>query len=162
MAGFSVSFEAADPKVAQRVTDRLSSLMIDESVRDREVRVHGTEHFIESQIEEVRERIIAYEQKLKSLRADSGPSLSQADLLPYEVLQERYRTLLIQAEELRTAANLERRQIGEQFRLVNAARLPERPVGPSRLSVNLAGTFAGFGLGLVLVVGLSRATKTSG
>ncbi len=162
VAGFSVSFEAADPKVAQRVTERLSSLMIEESLRDREMLVEGTEAFLDWQIEDLRERIIAYEQKLKSLRAHSGPSLSQADLLPYEVLQERYRTLLIQAEELRTAANLERRQIGEQFKLVNAARLPERPVGPSRLSVNLAGTFAGFGLGLVLVVGRSRSQKTSG
>ncbi len=164
VAGFSVSFEAADPKSAQRVTERLSSLMIEEHLRHKELLVEGTDSFIESQIEDVRDRIIAYEQKLKSLRAHSGASLSRADLLPYEVLQERYRTLLIQAEESRTAANLERRQIGEQFKLVNAARLPERPVGPSRLSVNLAGTFAGLGLGLVFVAGLGRSQKqkTSG
>ena len=53
--------------------------------------------------------------------AEWPPSLSQADLLPYEVLQERYRTLLIQAEEFQDRpSDLERRQIGEQFRLVNA------------------------------------------
>ena len=52
----------------------------------------------------------------------------------------------------------ERRQIGEQFRLLEPARLPERPVGPSRLAVNATGALAGLGLGLVLVATRGRST----
>jgi hypothetical protein len=33
----------------------------------------------------------------------------------------------------------------------SAHQVPEQPVGPRRLKVNLAGTFQGWGLGLVLV-----------
>lgn len=55
--------------------------------------------------------------------------------------------------------NLERRQIGEQFRVLDPARLPERPVGPDRLRVNVAGTSSGFALGLVFI-GRRRRSET--
>ena len=159
VAGLSISFEAADPMLAMRVTQRLAKMMLEEHLREKETQSEGTATFIESQIQDVRGRIVAYEQKLKGLRAEQGPSLSQADLLPYEVLQARYRTLLTQAEESRSATNLERRMVGETFKLVDAPRVPERPVGPSRLSVNLAGAFAGLGLGLVLVAVMGRSPR---
>jgi uncharacterized protein involved in exopolysaccharide biosynthesis len=86
--------------------------------------------------------------------------LSPAHLLPYEVLQQRYKELLIKSEEARTVVNLERRQIGEQFRIFGRPQVPERPVGPSRLGVNLAGTFAGLGLGFVLLRLRERSNET--
>jgi uncharacterized protein involved in exopolysaccharide biosynthesis len=48
-----------------------------------------------------------------------------------------------------------------QFRIIDAARLPERPLGPSRLGVNVAGTFAGLGLGLAFVGVRSRSKHRS-
>jgi uncharacterized protein involved in exopolysaccharide biosynthesis len=51
----------------------------------------------------------------------------------YSTLQEQYTTLLRRNEESKLAANLERRQIGEQFRVIDGARLPERPFSPDRL-----------------------------
>ena len=45
----------------------------------------------------------------------------------YETLQRQYRSLLEKYEESKIAANLERRQIGEQFRILDPARVPERP-----------------------------------
>ena len=157
---FSVSFISSDPRMAQRITERLASLIIEENLREKEVETEGTTQFIESQIADVRRRIIAYENTLEELRARGGRrSLSQADLLPYELLQERYRTLLIKGEESRIAADVERSQIGEQFVVIDPARLPERPVGPSRLGVNVAGTFAGLGLGLILFCVRDRASR---
>ena len=49
-------------------------------------------------------------------------------------------------------ANLERRQIGEQFKLLDPARLPERAVGPSRTVVNMAGAGLGLGLGFIGII----------
>ena len=119
----------------------------------------ATNQFIESQIADMRGRLIAYENALADRRAHVGRQpLSQADLLPYEVLQERYKALLVKSEESRTAANVEHRQIGERFVVVDAPRRAERPLGPSRLGVNMLGTFAGLGLGLVLV-GVGRRSK---
>ena len=149
--GFNLSFVSDDPRTAQRVTERLASLFIEENLREREQMAEGTGQFIESQAEDVRRRIIEYEGKLEALRKHGQQTPSQADLLPYEVLKERYKSLLIMAEETRMTENLERRQIGEQFKLLDAPRLPERPVGPSRVAVNVAGTFGGLALGMILV-----------
>lgn len=57
-----------------------------------------------------------------------------------------------QNEASKVSANLERRQIGEQFRIVDSARLPEKPVSPNRIRMNLMGALAGLALGIGLVV----------
>ena len=45
----------------------------------------------------------------------------------YSTLQAAYTSLLTKREDSKIAANLERRQIGEQFRILDPASLPERP-----------------------------------
>jgi polysaccharide biosynthesis transport protein len=70
----------------------------------------------------------------------------------YDTLQQTYRTLLSKKQESQIAANLERRQIGEQFRILDAARLPDRPFSPNRLGLNAVGVLAGLGLGLGLAL----------
>lgn len=158
VGAFNVGFVSSDPRLAMKVTERLASLLIEENAKDREVRAEGTSQFIDSQTQDVRRQIIGYEKTLEMLRAQNGGRLSQADLRPYEVLQETYKALLTKGQESRIAANLERRQIGEQLRIVEVPRVPERPVGPSRVGVNVVGTFAGLGIGLVLV-GVSSARQ---
>ena len=63
-----------------------------------------------------------------------------------------YTNLLGKREESRIAANLERRQIGETFKLLDPARVPERPFSPNRALINLSGMLAGLVLGLAWVV----------
>jgi uncharacterized protein involved in exopolysaccharide biosynthesis len=114
---------------------------------------------LDAEIADVRNRLIELETSIERLRAqDSRGQVSQAELLPYEVLRERYRSLLVKREEYRSAANLERRQVGEQFKILEAARLPERSLGPGPLGVTAMGAFAGLGFGLVLVGVKGRAT----
>jgi uncharacterized protein involved in exopolysaccharide biosynthesis len=69
----------------------------------------------------------------------------------YATLQETYSSLLLKREDSKLAANLERRQIGEQFRIIDPARAPEQPVGPNRVRVAALGALAGLAVGLVLV-----------
>ena len=156
---FDVSFMSSTPREALQVTERLAALFIEENLRDREVLAEGTIQFIDAQLQDVRRQIVAYEATLDTLRSNSrGHRLSQADVLPYEVLQETYKTLLTKSQESRMAANLERRQIGEQFKVIDPARLPDRPVGPRRASVNVMGGLAGLALALAFV-GVSSARQ---
>ena len=87
-------------------------------------------------------------------RVEATPA-SESDLVAlmrdYDTLQTIYTGLLTKNEGSKVAANLERRQIGEQFRILDGARLPEKPVSPDRLRLNFMGALAGLGLGLGLV-----------
>jgi polysaccharide chain length determinant protein (PEP-CTERM system associated) len=68
----------------------------------------------------------------------------------YGTQQESYRKLLERSQEAKVAVNLERRQIGEQFRVLDAAKVPQRPISPFRLQINAVGFVVGLVLGLVV------------
>jgi polysaccharide chain length determinant protein (PEP-CTERM system associated) len=69
----------------------------------------------------------------------------------YETLDKVYTTLLAKGEEAKVAANMERRQIGEQFKVIDAARMPEQPFSPNRLQIGAIGSAAGLILGLAII-----------
>lgn len=69
----------------------------------------------------------------------------------YQTLQQIYTNLFQKSEDAKVAANLERRQIGEQFKIIDAARMPERPDSPDRLQLYLGGVFGGLMVGVGLV-----------
>jgi capsular polysaccharide biosynthesis protein len=69
----------------------------------------------------------------------------------YNVLKETYDSLLEKREESKLAANLERRQIGEQFRILDPASFPERAANQStRLGFSFAPAIIGLALGVLL------------
>jgi polysaccharide chain length determinant protein (PEP-CTERM system associated) len=78
----------------------------------------------------------------------------------YKTLQSTYTNLLGKKEDSKVAANLERRQIGEQFKILDPARLPERPTSPNRPQLHAMGVAAGLGFGLVLMGIIEYLDKT--
>jgi polysaccharide chain length determinant protein (PEP-CTERM system associated) len=69
----------------------------------------------------------------------------------YSTLQTAYASLLTKREDSVIAANLERRQIGEQFKLLDTASLPEKPYNQvQRFAVMASGAAAGLVLGLLV------------
>src|SRR4029450_4137765 len=68
----------------------------------------------------------------------------------HETVQKMYTDLLTKNEEAKIAANLERRQIGEQFKILDPARPAEKPFSPNRVLINLLGAVGGLALGLGL------------
>ncbi len=66
----------------------------------------------------------------------------------YENTKRLYESLLRKSEEAQQAENLERRQKGEQFRVVDPARVPEKPVQPDIPKVLLIGLIGGIACGL--------------
>jgi polysaccharide chain length determinant protein (PEP-CTERM system associated) len=69
----------------------------------------------------------------------------------YDTLNNTYRGLLSKSQDARVAADMEKDQIGEQFRILDPARVPVRPVGPNRIQLNAIALGAGLALGLGLV-----------
>jgi uncharacterized protein involved in exopolysaccharide biosynthesis len=68
----------------------------------------------------------------------------------YDTQQAAYRDLLSKSEQAKVASELEKGQIGEQFRILDAARTPVRPTGVNRLELNGVAAAGGLGFGLLL------------
>ncbi len=75
-------------------------------------------------------------------------------LRDYELLKEDYKDLLGKQMQSQLAASLEKRQEGQQFRLVDRPSLPVIPSKPKRLVITLGGFAAGLVLGLALAFGV--------
>jgi polysaccharide chain length determinant protein (PEP-CTERM system associated) len=78
----------------------------------------------------------------------------------YETTRDMFRTLLAKRGEAGIAAELEQRQKGEKFRVIEQARLPERPAGPNRLRLLIVGVVLALGAAGVAVV-LAEQVDTS-
>jgi protein tyrosine kinase modulator len=77
---FRVSYVSDNPQTAQRVTARLASLYIEENLRDRKNVAEETNLFLESQLNDAKERLIEHEKKLEAYRRQhSGELPSQLD-----------------------------------------------------------------------------------
>jgi uncharacterized protein involved in exopolysaccharide biosynthesis len=103
------------------------------------------------QREEIRLREVAAVHQRRVERAPTRESELAELTRDYSTLQTLYTTLLTKKEESKIAANLERQQIGEQFRLLDPARMAERPFSPDRRLISLGGMGAGLALGVLLI-----------
>ena len=65
----------------------------------------------------------------------------------YENTQESYNSLLNRKLEAEIAVNMEKKQKGEQFRILDRAVLPQKPISPDMRKLFLFSVAAGLGLG---------------
>jgi polysaccharide chain length determinant protein (PEP-CTERM system associated) len=96
-------------------------------------------------------------------RVESAPSTESrlTELMrDYTTLQGTYQNLLSKSQEAKVAANLERQQIGEQFKVLDSARIPQRPSTPNRPLLILIGSLLGLGCGVALAALLEYRDKS--
>jgi polysaccharide chain length determinant protein (PEP-CTERM system associated) len=83
-------------------------------------------------------------------RVENTPAreLDMANLTrDYQNAKETYQSLLKKSQEAQQAENLERRQKGEQFKVIDPARIPEKPMQGKVLKILLFGLLLGMGSG---------------
>ena len=96
-------------------------------------------------------------------RLDSTPKREQELVLltrDYDTTRELFKSLLTKRGEANMAAELEQKQQGESFRVIEPARLPERPAGPNRFRLLLVGLALAIGAAGAAVV-LAEQVDTS-
>lgn len=142
----------ADPASSAR---RYSSAQLNaEAVRQKTVTT-GTINALEGEIYRLNQEIRDYQR-----RVEAAPKREQELLTikrDYDNIRSSYNSLLNRKLEADIAVNMERKQKGEQFQIIDIARLPEKPVSPDFRKIFLITLLAGLGLGggLIFILEMS-------
>jgi polysaccharide biosynthesis transport protein len=133
-----------DPYLRELMRQRNELRLEVASVKDRRKRLAEHMKAFENRVEQTPSR----EQELMILVRD------------YQNMQKNYQALLDKRLNAHVAENLEKRQKGEQFRVLDPANLPAKPEKPNQLLIMLAGLLGGCGLGFGLAIGLEHLNPT--
>lgn len=155
----TVAFTDSEPRRVQQVTERLTSLLIQEELQRQSLIAEFTERFLENEIEFVRTELTRAE---ASLDATGRRPATRAERIEVEVLEERYRSLLLRRQNERTNVQRAKRQLGEQLRLTALPTIPRAPVSPDRVRFNVAAAAAGLGLGCLVAMLAPRTRRWTG
>ncbi len=97
---------------------------------------------------ELKQQIAFYQRRIEETpRREQELTLLTRD---YDLMKANYQSLLDKKMQAQMAENLERKQQGEQFKVLDPARLPEKPIKPDRNKILLIGAFIGLALGVGL------------
>lgn len=117
---------------------------------------------LQSQIQLVDRQIANKAKEQDQLRTSSAEYRRRLDAVPlheaeltaltrdYDTLKKLYSDLLDRKEKAKMAANLERKEVGERFKVLDPARVPEKRISPNRTMMTLIGFAAGLVLGIAL------------
>jgi len=86
----SISFVGDDPRTVMDVTNELASLFIEENLRVREAQAEGTTEFLENELQQMKVRLEAHEEALRSFKERSMgelPEQLEANLRTLDRLQ---------------------------------------------------------------------------
>jgi succinoglycan biosynthesis transport protein ExoP len=106
-------------------------------------------------INDIERQIGAYQGRLNTspLREQQLADITR----DYDQSRKNYEQLLAKRDQSEMATNLEKRQQGERFRVIDPPNVPQKPYSPDRFKMALAGLGAGVFFGFVSVVGLEIA-----
>jgi polysaccharide chain length determinant protein (PEP-CTERM system associated) len=120
---------------------------------------------LRTELSAVRERRARLVEQIRETerRVEQIPSREQELMIllrDYDNRKKNYQALLDKRLNAHVAENLEKRQQGEQFRVLDPANLPQKPEKPNRVVIMMFGLIGGCGLGIGLAVGLDRLNPT--
>jgi polysaccharide chain length determinant protein (PEP-CTERM system associated) len=137
--------DTARPSPAETLhRTRVEDLRTELSMVERQIAQKTTD------IERLRRVLLDYQRRIEA--EPTRESELAALTRDYDTLQQTYRALLAKKQESEIAANLERQQIGAQFKVVDPAHLPERPFSPNRPRLYAIAVLGGLGAGLFLAL----------
>jgi protein tyrosine kinase modulator len=148
-----VSAEATDLSPAETARRRrIAELNLEMQLLDRQIDEKQNDQ------QRLRAQIASYQTRVEV--APTRESEMTELTRDYQTLQDMYKSLLSKKEESSIAANLERRQIGEQFKLLDPARVAEKPYSPNRPRLTFIGMAAGLAIGVLFVALMEYRDKS--
>jgi protein tyrosine kinase modulator len=131
------------PEEAQR-RERLRGMRAEIESLDRQMQ------FKESEERRLRNAVNEYQRRIEAVPGvESQWVVLTRD---YDTQIAAYQDLLKKSEASKVSVDLENRQIGENFRVLDPARIPVTPISPKRIQISAIGLAIGFGLAIAIAV----------
>jgi polysaccharide chain length determinant protein (PEP-CTERM system associated) len=143
---------SADPAAATPAKSAPADLLRQARARGYQTEIANLDRQIaqkETDISRLKKVAADYQRRIDSVPGHE--SELTALMRDYETLQKVYTNLLAKKEDSKIAANLEGQQVGEQFKVLDPARLPEQAHSPNRMRI----TLIGLGIGLMFGFGIA-------
>ena len=107
---------------------------------------------LEADIQDTKRQISIYKQRVEDTPKREQELLSLKR--DYQNIQSSYDSLLARKLEAEIAVNMERKQKGEQFKILDPAKLPQKPVEPNmkKLFIMIVGAGLAFGGGIIFLL----------
>jgi polysaccharide biosynthesis transport protein len=141
------SDSGARPTNSQDMQALSSQMEVESQIKANKVEIQNRERTIQ----ELQKRIEEYQGRLNMtpVREQQLAGLTR----DYEQSRKNYEQLLAKRDQSEMATDLEKRQEGEQFRVLDPPNLPQKPYSPNRLKFNLLGLVIGLFVGGMAVAG---------
>jgi hypothetical protein len=145
---YVIKYAGANPATVMKVTERVAGYF-------KEIANGGQYRASEDGLAFLESRIDDSARRLQAISAEAAQKgqVSRPKQLELEVIEASYKNLLMRREDALAEVQMQRRQLGEQYVLVEAARLPEKPIGISRLQSTLIGGAIGAGVAVLIMAG---------
>jgi polysaccharide chain length determinant protein (PEP-CTERM system associated) len=103
ISSFTISYEARDPHLAQKVTAELTELFINENLRVRQEESEGTTDFLEKQLEDARQSLSEQEAKVQEFESQHEGALPTQESSNLAILNGLQSQLQSEQDALNTA-----------------------------------------------------------
>ena len=126
--------------------------------------INSTNPVLQSQLKQLDAEIAKHKQEQQRVSKQIAGYQSKLEAIPvreqqitelvrdYEISKVHYSQLLNNLQSAETATQLEIRQKGEKFSVLDPAQPPEKPSSPKRAFINAGGGLAGLCLGILLAL----------
>jgi polysaccharide chain length determinant protein (PEP-CTERM system associated) len=133
---------------AQDALQSISSPLLREAVR-RRMEAEANLANIQIEINQINQQIREYRQRIERTPQREEQLLSLKR--DYDNMRQAYDSLLARKVEADMAVSIQKKNKGEQFRVIDYAKLPEKPVSPDMRRLFLIFTAAGLGIGGAII-----------
>lgn len=141
---------AANRQALSSGSEPVISAQVDPEVYNELMLMKSRIAVLNTRAAEIRKQIQVYERRVEST---PGSEQKFIDLRrDYDISLANYQALLEKKMNAKLAENLEKRQKGERFKVIDSANLPEKPFKPNKPAIVLAAAAMGLGLGIGIVL----------
>jgi polysaccharide biosynthesis transport protein len=134
--GFKIAYIASTPELAQKVTQQIAALFIEENIKERDQDAEGTQQFIENQLVQARADLSAQDAKIRNFKASHLGTLPEQEQANLAMIGE-YQSLAQQNSDAIDRANQQQVYLQSMVNVNGSQKQAPPPPQPTPLQVQL-------------------------